>query len=190
MTKKQFRFPDGVFFTGHRPPDLGGWDEDNDIARQVKRWLYASIVRAIEKGKRTFITGMATGVDIWAAEAVLALKGTYHDLRLVCACPYMSQPDRWARFNKARWRRLMEEADEFHIISDDPPEGANGSEFARRLNGRNHWMVNSAPVGIGVMRSDKASGGTRNCLSYAKRKQCPVLVYDPVTKEEIWENRT
>lgn len=180
------RYEDGVFFTGHRPTGLGGWDENNDIARDCKRWLYEAIERAIKKGKKTFITGMATGVDIWAGEAVLALKDKYHDVRLIAAIPYMSQANRWAEFNKARWRRLMETADEVHIIYDDPPEKSPKFEFAKRLNGRNAWMVDAAVIGISVFTGVKR-GGTYNCLTYAAKNDKQVLVYNPTTKVEAWQ---
>ena len=157
---QELRFPNGVFVTGHRPTAFGDWDEKNEMAQDVKKWLYLAIERAIEKGRTDFITGMATGVDIWFGEAVLALKEKNPYIRLICACPYMSQPERWARFNKMRWRRLMERADEFHIIYDDPEEKAPTYEFAKRLNGRNSWMVDSCPVGIAVHHKDVKSGGT------------------------------
>lgn len=184
------KFSDGVFFTGHRPNALGGWDEDNDTARDVKKWLYQAIERAYKKGKKTFITGMAVGVDIWAGEAVLALKDKYHDIRLIAAVPYATQADRWADFNKKRWRRLIEECDEMHIIFSDPPAKSPKFEFAKRLNGRNAWMVDAAVIGIAVRRADTARGGTVNCLKYASKQKKSVLVYHPDTKEEVWENRT
>ena len=187
---QELRFPNGVFVTGHRPTAFGDWDEKNEMAQDVKKWLYLAIERAIEKGRTDFITGMATGVDIWFGEAVLALKEKNPYIRLICACPYMSQPERWARFNKMRWRRLMERADEFHIIYDDPEEKAPTYEFAKRLNGRNSWMVDSCPVGIAVHHKDVKSGGTVNCLKLAKSKERPMLVYEPVEGTERWENRT
>ena len=183
---KELRYPDGVFFTGHRPPGLGGWDENNDTARDVKKWLYQAIERAYQKGKRTFITGMAAGVDIWAGESVLALKDKYHDIRLIAAVPYAAQADRWAAFNKSRWQRLMQEADEVHTLFDNPEEGAPKFEWAKRLDARNHWMVDSCPVGIAVCLSTTKRGGTKNCLDYAVKQKRPVLVYQPDLKLEAW----
>jgi uncharacterized phage-like protein YoqJ len=187
---QQLRFTNGVFVTGHRPTAFGEWDEKSEMAQDVKKWLYLAVERAIEKGRMDFITGMATGVDIWFGEAVLAHKEKNPYIRLICACPYMSQPERWAKFNKTRWRRLMESADEFHVIYDDPPEKAPKYEFAKRLNGRNSWMVDAAPVGIAVSHPEIKSGGTINCLKLAKAKKRPMLVYDPVAKEERWENKS
>lgn len=189
MSKRNIRYPDGVFFTGHRPNAFGGWDEKSEMAREVKIWLYQAIERAIKKGRLTFVTGMAIGVDIWAGEAVLALKAKYPHVKLICACPYPSQADRWKDFNKLRWQRLMQDCDEFVVVSNDPPEGSPKFEFAKRLNVRNEFMVDVAPIGIGVLRSDTTKGGTVNCLKYAKKQSRPVLVYDPILKREKWQNK-
>lgn len=55
-------------FTGHRPDkiELG--------EKEIKPMLEKAIDKAIENGYITFITGMAMGVDIWAAEIVLDRK--------------------------------------------------------------------------------------------------------------------
>lgn len=52
-------------FTGHRPEKLGIPE------KQVKEKLRKAIRQAIEDGFTTFISGMARGVDMWAAEIVL-----------------------------------------------------------------------------------------------------------------------
>ena len=55
-------------FTGHRPEKIGIPDET------VIALLDKAISEAIQSGYRTFISGMARGVDIWAAEIVLKYR--------------------------------------------------------------------------------------------------------------------
>ena len=55
-------------FTGHRPEKLTMAEAD------VISWLESEIRNSIDEGFVTFISGMARGVDIWAAEIVLRLK--------------------------------------------------------------------------------------------------------------------
>ena len=55
-------------FTGHRPHKL------HQPESVVIAALEAKIREAIDDGFVTFISGMAWGVDIWAAEIVLRLK--------------------------------------------------------------------------------------------------------------------
>ena len=52
-------------FTGHRPGKLEV--EEGEI----KSLLEKAVDDAISKGYVTFITGMAMGTDIWAAEIIL-----------------------------------------------------------------------------------------------------------------------
>lgn len=67
-------------FTGHRPQSLPfGFNETDDRCVALKEMLRRSIIKLIEEeGVAHFITGMALGVDMYAAEIVLSLKATYH----------------------------------------------------------------------------------------------------------------
>lgn len=57
-----------VCFTGHRPEKL------NQPEGIVVKSLTNAIHQAIADGKNVFISGVARGVDIWAAEIVLRLR--------------------------------------------------------------------------------------------------------------------
>lgn len=174
-----------LFVTGHRPPDLGGWDEDNDTAKATKIWLWNVVMRAYNQGKRNFISGLATGTDIWFAEAVVALKEQFHDIKLIVAIPYPSQSERWADFNKKRWERLVNEADAMHIINPDPAENSPKFIWVKYLHGRNQWMVDNGTTGCAVWNG-KEKGGTFDCLKRAKKAGRKVLIYNPDKKEEMW----
>lgn len=69
-------------FTGHRPEKLSLSEAE------VKSLLENAIDTAIENGFTTFITGMAKGTDIWAAEIVLEKKKHNTALHLICAIPH------------------------------------------------------------------------------------------------------
>lgn len=55
-------------FTGHRPEKMCLPE------RRIKTALDLKIHAAIEDGYQTFISGMARGVDLWAAETVLRFR--------------------------------------------------------------------------------------------------------------------
>ena len=69
-------------FTGHRPEKLR--QTEQEVCIRLER----EIQSAVENGFHTFITGMARGVDLWAAELVLQLREQGCAVRLVCASPY------------------------------------------------------------------------------------------------------
>ena len=63
-----------VSFTGYRPQKLPFRGESDPACADLKRRIYAEIERLYEHGAGEFYTGMALGVDMWCAEAVLKLK--------------------------------------------------------------------------------------------------------------------
>ena len=68
-------------FAGHRPERLGM------LESEVISCLKEEIRTAIADGFQTFISGVARGVDLWAAEIVLALRDEGAAVRLICASP-------------------------------------------------------------------------------------------------------
>lgn len=62
-------------FSGYRNQKLP-WRGNEEDARCIlmKRALHAEIIRALQRGYRTFLCGMARGFDIICAEMVLSLK--------------------------------------------------------------------------------------------------------------------
>jgi len=183
MSERKPHLTKGCFFTGHRPDKLGGWDENNETAVAVKRWLWKSIKRAIKGGHQTFISGAALGVDTWAAEAVHELKEEFPTIRLVLAIPFPDQPSKWRNAAKIRWDRLVEICDEFTIVGPNPPEDSPKWVYAQLLHKRNQFMVDHAHSGIAVWNGDE-KGGTHDCITRALKKKRPMLRLDPTTMEE------
>ena len=66
-----------VCFTGHRPEKL------NRSEKSVLGGLETAIQQAIADGSNVFISGMARGVDIWAAEIVLRFRSEGEDIKLI-----------------------------------------------------------------------------------------------------------
>ena len=66
-----------VSFTGHRNYDRSA----DDKLREIISSLY-------ERGYRRFLTGMAWGFDLAAAEVVLSLKNSLPDIELIAVEPY------------------------------------------------------------------------------------------------------
>jgi uncharacterized phage-like protein YoqJ len=52
------------------------------------------------------------------------------------------------------------------------------------MQARNEWMVDNSNAMIAVW--DGSPGGTANTVKYAQAKERPVLVIDPVKREEKW----
>lgn len=145
-------------FTGHRPERLGMPE------MEVLFGLKEEIRTAITDGFQTFISGMARGVDLWAAEIVLALRDEGAVVRLICASPYRGFKSRWSLEWQERYRRIIEQFDLVRFICP----GYSRDCFQRR----NEWMVDHSARVIAVYNGQPS--GTRNTIEYARR--CGVSV--------------
>ena len=125
-------------FTGHRPQRLPfGADEADERCIQLKRVLREQIIRLIEEdGTSYFITGMAMGIDMYAAEIVLDLKARYPDLQLECAIPYEEQAMRWTNALRERYYDIASKCDKETMLQTRYSSGC----FQRR----NRYMVDQA----------------------------------------------
>lgn len=138
-------------FTGHRPEKL------THSEQHIKKELEANIRQAICDGFVTFISGMARGADIWAAEVVLKIKKEGYPIHLICAIPFRGFENNWENEWKKRYRKIMANADLVRCISP--------SYHHRCFQDRNEWMCNRATRLIAVYNG--TSGGTRNTINYA-----------------------
>ena len=79
-------------FTGHRPQKLPWkFNEQDERCIEMKKKLKNEIIKSIESGYTSFISGMALGFDIICAEIILELKEIYPNIRLICALPCKDQ---------------------------------------------------------------------------------------------------
>lgn len=89
--KKEYDLPRelSVGFTGHREDKLPwGADESDERAAVFKKKLEREIVKAYKQGARYFLSGMADGVDLIAAETVLRLSAVCPGMELVAVFPF------------------------------------------------------------------------------------------------------
>lgn len=146
-------------FTGHRPEKL---DQPEEV---VKATLEKAILQAIDDGLTVFISGMARGVDIWAAEIVLRLRSEGFHIRLICASPYKGFEKSWKMEWQDRYNAILEAADLVRFISP----GYSRSCFQKR----NEWMVNHSARVIAAYNGEP--GGTKNTIEYANKREIPII---------------
>ncbi len=155
-----------IAFTGHRPPKFGGYNEhDNDTIIAVKRSLEQMVDLLAKTGTKTFLSGMALGVDTWTAEAVLGWKKRYSQIRLVCAVPFQGFEMKWPGASQERFHAILERGDQVVIVS-------GGGYSPEKLQRRNQWMVDHADGLLAVW--DGSPGGTANAVHYAEAVGKPI----------------
>jgi len=146
-------------FTGHRPEKL------NTPETVVKAKLEEAIRQAVADGYTTFISGMARGVDIWAAQIVLKLRANNPAIRLIAAVPYKGFEERWSKLWQDQFNFILEYADLVKYIC----KGYSMTSFQIR----NEWMVDHSNRVIAVFNGEL--GGTKNTIDYATTKQIDVV---------------
>lgn len=114
-------------FTGHRPEKL------NKSKRVIKAALKKEITQAIQAGYNVYLTGMARGTDLWAAEIILNLRRKNKNLKLICAVPYEGFEQCWSEHWRQLYHYVRNEADLVRIIG----HGYSAGVFQMR----NEWMV-------------------------------------------------
>ena len=149
-------------FTGHRPEKLSRTE------RAIKSDLKKEIKQAIKDGYTVYLTGMARGTDLWAAEIVLALRKRNKDLKLICAVPYEGFELRWSEHWQNLYRQILAEADLVKVIGNGYHPGI--------FQIRNEWMVDRSTRVIAVYNGQ--AGGTKNTICYADRHSIPVRSID------------
>lgn len=147
-------------FTGHRPEKLTVSEQ------RLTQLLEAEIRSAIDGGFTTYITGMAKGVDLIAAEIVLRLRARDERLRLICALPYPGFGLRWGGGWTERFQSVLARADAQRTICP-------GFSYAA-YQARNEWMVRHAGLVIAVFNGER--GGTKNTLDFARKCGVPCVI--------------
>lgn len=168
-----FNIKDTLCFTGHRPNKLYGYNKDNPGNEKVINLIKNAIIYSIkELNIKNFISGMALGVDQWAALEVIKLKQTYPNIKLITAIPCIDQPDAWPKESQDIWEYIFYNADINHYVYER-------KYFANCLHRRNEWMVNHSVGQIAVWNGDR-KGGTYNCIKYAdKRHKKSRIIINP-----------
>ena len=147
-----------VCFTGHRPEKL------NLSEKEVKDKLRDAIRKSIADGYTTFISGMARGVDMWAAEIVLEERKMNDNIKLICASPYEGFEKSWSFAERRRYNTILGKADYVKYVCE---------HYSREcFQIRNVWMVDHSARVIAAYNGE--SGGTRNTVRYATSKNIEI----------------
>ena len=117
-------------------------------------------------GIRNFISGFAIGFDMMAAEAIVSLKRSYPDIILIAAIPFKGQASRFSFYDRKRYDRLLEVADEVIVLSE--------SYYPRCFLDRDEFMVNNSSKLIGYY-DGREKGGTFYTIRKAMAQNIPIV---------------
>ena len=148
-------------FAGHRPEGILLSETT------AKEWLRFQIQQAIGSDYTTFITGMGMGVDIWAAEIVIALRAANPSLHLIAVEPYPGFSAKWTEEWRSKNEQVLKGADLVKRMSQSYNPGA--------INARINWMVDHSSRLIAIYNGTK--GYTGAFVEYAMTQGLKIDLY-------------
>ncbi len=166
-------------FTGYRPSKLPYLkDEQSEEYQKLYRLLTEAVREAAEAGYDYFISGFAQGIDLMAAEIVIALRRDGWEIELEAALPAPNQTNGWDDFDRGIYYMLLDRADR-RICLDRKMTRYSALK-------RNEYMIQEADLVIAVF--DGRKGGTAHTVGLARKKKRKLWLIDPndftITKEE------
>lgn len=146
-------------FTGHRPQAFPwGYNEEDPRCINLKHRLKGEILCAIhDYDIHYFLSGMAQGVDTWAAEMVLELQRDY-SISLECVLPCRDQASHWPYESRRRYRSILQRCNQVTLLQSQYSQDC----FQRR----NQYMIDRSGLVIAVWNGTPS--GTGNTVRYAK----------------------
>jgi len=165
------RLPPGhlVAVTGHRPPELGGYDDDNPVATHVLGKLTEIIAAKRQLNPDlVVVTGLGLGAEQLAASAAQAAGVPF-----VAVLPYPDPDTVWPAAARARFRRLLDQAAATVVVEHKVP--ATKQLAGAALRRRDAWMARHAAEAIVIWNGDDATiGRTVRALQ------------DTLGEDEVW----
>lgn len=165
-----------IAITGHRPHKLGN---DYDLTSPLIQWIrkqITSIINSYNKGEftqtytsnLTFITGMALGIDTLFAKIAIE-----NNIPFIAAIPCKGHSNMWIEKSKKVYFDILQNplCTTYFVSSDEYNSSC--------MQNRNIWMVNNCDLLIAVW--DGTSGGTANCVKYAKSVNKEIIIINPLT---------
>lgn len=169
-------------FAGHRPEKLP-WkhDEADERCINLKAALLSQIAELAESGVMHFLSGMARGVDLWAALSVLELRKHNPKMKLHCILPCTTQADEWSDSEREVYQKILQQTDSVVYV--------NREYHKECMLERNHFMVDHADMLLVVCGNTTVRrGGTAATIHYAQKMGKKIILLNPLSLDITCEN--
>jgi len=162
-----------VAITGHRPNKLNNdYDLKSDLILSIKKRIIQELDILIKEHPKVIcISGMALGIDTLFAQIAIELN-----LEFIAAIPCQQQHKMWAQRSKEIYLDLINHPLCFKYYVSE------GEYSPQKMQIRNEWMVDHCDLLIAVW--DGTSGGTKNCIDYALKKNKLIIRINPKDYEK------
>lgn len=148
-----------ISFSGHRTERMTRNSPNaKNLLINIGLDAYNAITELCKRDYHTFLSGMANGFDLIAAEEVLNAKKTFPYIQLKAVISFKGQADRYSEADKQRYNAVLAQADEVILLQDEYSDRC----FLRR---NSYLLENSAY--LVVFYDCNPTGGTAYTLRHA-----------------------
>lgn len=152
--------------SGHRPDKLPNKQTGYILPNPTYNYICQQIEKhLLEIKPEKVISGMALGYDSYLASVAIKLN-----IPLVAAIPFEGQEKMWPEKSQKAYHQLLKHATEKIIVSP-------GGYSAYKMQVRNEYMVKECDILLVCF--DESSGGTANCINYARSINKEIIIIDP-----------
>lgn len=152
-----------VSFTGHRPDKISSWKASSEAVEiSIRKRVAQEILHLVGCGATTFMSGMAPGFDLWAADELIRLRAEGRigaDVRLVLAIPYPHFERSFAAVYRPLYEYVLGRADEVVYVCPGYHHGC----YQRR----NAFLAEGADMVVAYYEGGE--GGTRQTMRMASK---------------------
>lgn len=161
-----------VCFSGHRPEKM---PRQAKFVSYVKKTIALSIELSINEGYTCFMSGLARGIDTWAAMEVIKFKKKNPDIRLIAVKPFPNHFVNFSDNERSDIETILAYAD--RIVCTSPAY----SEKAYAI--RNRYMVEHSSKLIAFVNNYRS--GTGQTIRFAKNLGLDITI---VNLKDLKEN--
>lgn len=166
---------DPCAFTGHRPQRFPWrYNEADSRCEALKTVLTKQVGLLVKAGTTDFFSGMALGVDVWAADAIITMREKHPAIKLHCVLPCENQDAKWSLAARETYHGILKQADSIQYVSRSYHSGC--------MMERNRRLVDLSSVLLAVY-DGQPSGGTAATIRYAQGQKKRIIRIDPISLE-------
>ncbi|MBR1592996.1 MAG: DUF1273 family protein [Ruminococcus sp.] len=164
-----------VCISGHRDKSIVPYVSDNSDATvfAVRKMLFSFIDIAVKRGFDTFISGLAEGTDLQAADYICRIKRA-ENLRLIGAIPFLKHSLAFTPEYSDMLETVEKNADILTVINDEAQMtyGKEKTWFSSPTvyRERNYFMVDKSSEVIAFLNENNFRSGTYQTVRYAMRR--------------------
>lgn len=112
-----------ILVTGYRAHELGIYNHKHQGIPYIRQAIVNRLIPLVEEGLEWVITPGQYGVDLWACEAVFALKQQYPQLKCSIITAYSHQEEKWSEEKREYYAQILRQVDHYASTSKEAYEG-------------------------------------------------------------------